>query len=35
MGCEEEVGGDMLFGVWSEGAFFPLGRLDEEAADDA
>lgn len=35
MGCEEEVGGDLLFGVWSEGGFFPLGRLDDEAAADA
>ena len=35
IGCEEDVGGEQLFGVWSEGAFFPLGRLEEEAADDA
>jgi len=35
IGCEEQVGGEQLFGVWSEGAFFPLGRLEEEAADDA
>ena len=41
IGCEEEVGGDLLYGVWSEGSFFPLGRLDDGgrsgdgAADDA
>ena len=35
MGCEEEVEGDLLFGVWSEGGFFPLGRLDDKVAADA
>ena len=41
VGCEEEVGGDRLYGVWSAGSFFPLGRLDDgkrpdgEAAADA
>ncbi len=41
IGCEEEVGGDRLYGVWSERSFFPLGRLDDgerpddEAAADA
>ncbi len=35
IGCEEAVGGDLLFGIWSEGTFFPLGRLDGETAADA
>ena len=35
IGCEHEVDGDQLFGVWSGGAFFPLGRLDEETIEDA
>ena len=35
IGCEEDVEGEKMFGVWSEGAFFPLGRLEEEVADDA
>ena len=35
IGCEEEVEGDLLFGVWSEGGFFPLGRLDDKAPADA
>lgn len=30
-GAEEAVAGDHLFGVWSRGAFFPLGRLEESA----
>ena len=33
IGCEEEVGGDQLYGVWSEGSFFPLGRLEDETVD--
>ena len=28
LGCEERVGDETLFGVWSSGIFFPLGRLD-------
>jgi hypothetical protein len=28
-GCEERVGDATLYGVWSSGTFFPLGRLDE------
>ncbi len=28
LGCEERVGDETLFGVWSQGTFFPLGRLD-------
>ena len=28
LGCEERVGDATLFGVWSKGTFFPLGRLD-------
>lgn len=28
LGCEERVGDETLFGVWSRGIFFPLGRLD-------
>jgi hypothetical protein len=35
IGCEHEVDGDQLFGVWSGGEFFPLGRLEEEAIEDA
>lgn len=31
LGVEEEVGGDHLYGVWSSGEFFPLGRLTEPA----
>ena len=31
LGVEEVVAGDRLFGVWSLGAFFPLGRLEEPA----
>ena len=27
LGREERVGGETLFGVWSKGTFFPLGRL--------
>jgi len=33
IGCEEEVGGDQLYGVWSEGSFFPLGCLENETMD--
>ena len=33
LGVEEKVGGDHLYGVWSKGSFFPLGRI--EAARDA
>jgi len=29
LGREERVGDTTLFGVWSKGEFFPLGRLDE------
>jgi hypothetical protein len=28
LGCEERVGDLTLFGIWSQGTFFPLGRLD-------
>tara|TARA_A100001037_G_scaffold296901_1_gene318083 strand:+ start:17288 stop:17899 length:612 start_codon:yes stop_codon:yes gene_type:complete len=35
IGCEEEIDGDQLYGVWSEGSFFPLGRLEDEFVDDA
>ena len=28
LGCEERVGDETLFGVWSQGTFFPLGRLE-------
>lgn len=31
LGVEEDVAGDHLFGVWSRGAFFPVGRLEEPA----
>ena len=31
LGVEEEIGGVRVFGVWSGGRFFPLGRLDEGA----
>jgi hypothetical protein len=30
-GTEEKVNDDSVFGVWSAGTFFALGRLDEEA----
>ena len=30
-GTEERVGDTTLFGVWSNGRFFPLGRLDGQA----
>ena len=35
-GLERRVGGDHLYGVWSGGCFFPLGRLEasEGAADE-
>jgi hypothetical protein len=29
LGCEERVGEETLYGVWSKGRFFPLGRLME------
>jgi uncharacterized protein len=29
LGREERVGDRTLYGVWSKGTFFPLGRLDE------
>ncbi len=29
LGVEDEVGGEPIFGVWSEGCFFPLGRIRE------
>jgi uncharacterized protein len=29
LGREERVGDTTLFGVWSRGTFFPIGRLDE------
>ena len=35
IGCEEDVDGDLLFGVWSEGGFFPLGHPDEETVESA
>lgn len=28
-GFEEKVGGDDLYGLWSSGTFFPLGRLSD------
>jgi hypothetical protein len=31
LGHEEQVGGEQLYGVWSSGTFFPLGRLDDPA----
>lgn len=31
LGREERVGDATLFGVWSKGTFFPLGRLEAEA----
>jgi uncharacterized protein len=30
LGTEERVGEEILYGVWSRGEFFPLGRLDIE-----
>ncbi|MBY0430617.1 MAG: DUF1285 domain-containing protein, partial [Rhodospirillales bacterium] len=27
-GLEEKVGEDVLYGIWSSGRFFPMGRLD-------
>jgi hypothetical protein len=30
LGCEERVGDETLFGVWSQGTFFPLGRLEAD-----
>jgi hypothetical protein len=29
LGMEREVDGKLLFGVWSQGVFFPLGSLRE------
>jgi hypothetical protein len=29
LGLEEKVGEEQLYGVWSSGIFFPLGRLEE------
>jgi len=29
-GCEERVGDTTLYGIWSKGTFFPLGRLDPD-----
>lgn len=29
LGFEEKVGGDDLYGLWSSGTFFPLGRLSD------
>lgn len=31
LGFEEKVDGEELYGLWSSGTFFPLGRLDEPA----
>lgn len=31
MGGEEELGRERLYGIWSSGTFFPLGRLDPPA----
>ncbi|MGE5475645.1 MAG: DUF1285 domain-containing protein, partial [Bacteroidales bacterium] len=30
-GFEEKVDGEELYGLWSSGTFFPLGRLDDPA----
>lgn len=30
-GFEEKVDGEELYGLWSNGTFFPLGRLDDPA----
>jgi len=30
LGCEERVGDATLYGIWSKGTFFPLGRLDPD-----
>ncbi len=30
-GVEEEIDGQLFFGVWSSGSFFGLGKLDQEA----
>lgn len=30
LGVEREVGGETLYGVWSNGMFFPMGKLDGE-----
>jgi hypothetical protein len=31
LGFEEKVDGEELYGLWSSGTFFPLGRLDDPA----
>ena len=31
IGVEEAFGDESLYGVWSAGCFFPLGRLSEAA----
>ena len=31
IGVEETLGDETLYGVWSAGCFFPLGRLSEAA----
>ncbi len=28
LGLEEDIDGELFFGVWSSGSFFPLGKLD-------
>ena len=30
-GWEEDLGGEKVYGIWSSGTFFPLGRLDPSA----
>lgn len=30
LGMEEDIGGQLFFGVWSSGSFFPLGKLDPD-----
>ena len=30
LGSEEVIGAERLYGVWSSGTFYPLGRLDED-----
>jgi hypothetical protein len=31
LGAENQLKGENLFGVWSSGCFFPLGKLDEDS----
>ncbi|MBI5164693.1 MAG: DUF1285 domain-containing protein [Magnetospirillum sp.] len=31
LGCEEKVGGEELYGIWSSGTFFVLGRMGDPA----